>query len=154
MRPHGQTKLGFFPLPLAEAKRLRNWLSFPRRFSALDPCVGDGVAFSQLLRDGILHIGLTPWNLLDMLRIRHRNLQRSFQNRVDRRPIHSRALHGHMGAAFREVTIRADPPALAYWCRTFASASGLSRPGEPSTSKPLPWPDVRPIHNRVRSEFA
>ena len=24
MRPHGQTKLGFFPLPVAEAKRLRN----------------------------------------------------------------------------------------------------------------------------------
>src|SRR6266403_6142331 len=51
MRPHGQTKLGFFPLPIAEAKRLRNWLTFPERFSALDPCVGDGAAFSQLLRD-------------------------------------------------------------------------------------------------------
>jgi hypothetical protein len=24
MLPHGQTKLGFFPLPVAEAKRLRN----------------------------------------------------------------------------------------------------------------------------------
>ena len=51
MRPHGQTKLGFFPLPIAEAKRLKNWLSFPERFSALDPCVGDGAAFTQLLRD-------------------------------------------------------------------------------------------------------
>jgi hypothetical protein len=49
VRPHGQTKLGFFPLPIAEAKRLKNWLSFPERFSALDPCVGDGVAFAQLL---------------------------------------------------------------------------------------------------------
>ncbi|MGH9511363.1 MAG: DUF6094 domain-containing protein [Terriglobales bacterium] len=55
MRPHGQTKLGFFPLPVAEAKRLRNWLSFPAPFSALDPCVGDGVAFSQLLRDVCAH---------------------------------------------------------------------------------------------------
>src|SRR5260370_14806842 len=36
----------------------------------------------------ILHIGLTPWNLLDMLRIRHHNLQASFQNRLDRIPIH------------------------------------------------------------------
>ncbi len=26
MRPHGKTKLGFFPLPVAEAKRLRNCL--------------------------------------------------------------------------------------------------------------------------------
>ena len=51
MRPHGQTKLGFFPLPVAEAKRLKNWLIFPERFSALDPCVGDGVAFAQLLHD-------------------------------------------------------------------------------------------------------
>ena len=51
MRPHGQTKLGFFPLPIAEAKRLKNWLTFPERFSALDPCVGDGVALTQLVRD-------------------------------------------------------------------------------------------------------
>jgi Uncharacterised methyltransferase family (DUF6094) len=51
MRPHGQTKLGFFPLPVAEAKRLKNWLTFPAKFSALDPCVGDGVAFSQLLEN-------------------------------------------------------------------------------------------------------
>jgi len=51
MRPHGQIKLGFFPLPIAEANRLRDWLTFPERFSALDPCVGDGVAFRTLLRD-------------------------------------------------------------------------------------------------------
>jgi len=51
MRPHGQTKLGFFPLPIAEAKRLKNWLNFPEEFSALDPCMGDGVAFAQVLRD-------------------------------------------------------------------------------------------------------
>ena len=49
MRPHGQTKLGFFPLPAAEVGRLRNWLAFPEQFSALDPCVGDGAAFAQLL---------------------------------------------------------------------------------------------------------
>ena len=55
MRPHGQTKLGFFPLPIAEAKRLKNWLSFPERFSALDPCVGDGVAFAQLLHGVTAH---------------------------------------------------------------------------------------------------
>jgi hypothetical protein len=49
MRPQGQTKLGFFPLPIAEARRLKNCLSFSERFSALDPCVGDGVAFAHLL---------------------------------------------------------------------------------------------------------
>jgi len=51
MRPHGQTKLGFFPLPIAEAERLKHWLNFPDEFSALDPCVGDGVAFAQLLQN-------------------------------------------------------------------------------------------------------
>jgi len=55
VRPHGQTKLGFFPLPVAEAKRLKNWLTFPERFSAIDPCVGDGVAFAHLLHDVTAH---------------------------------------------------------------------------------------------------
>jgi hypothetical protein len=50
MRPHGKTKLGFFPLPSTEAERLRNYLTFPDEFSALDPCVGDGVAFTCLLK--------------------------------------------------------------------------------------------------------
>ena len=49
MRPHGKIKLGFYPLPLPEAERLRNCLVFPAEFSALDPCVGDGAAFTHLL---------------------------------------------------------------------------------------------------------
>ena len=49
MRAHGKTKLGFFPLPVAEALRLRTLLLFPAHCSALDPCVGDGVAFAKLL---------------------------------------------------------------------------------------------------------
>ena len=52
MRPHGKTKLGFFPLPVPEAKRLRSCLIAEDEFSALDPCVGDGVAFVHLL-DGM-----------------------------------------------------------------------------------------------------
>jgi hypothetical protein len=55
VRPQGQTKLGFFPLPIAEARRLKNWLSFPERFSALDPCIGDGVAFTHLLHNVSAH---------------------------------------------------------------------------------------------------
>ena len=51
MRAHGQAKLGFYPLPPAEADRLKNWLRFSEQFSALDPCVGDGIAFAHLLRD-------------------------------------------------------------------------------------------------------
>jgi SAM-dependent methyltransferase len=55
VRPHGKTKLGFFPLPLAEAERLRNYLAFSDEFSALDPCVGDGVAFAHLLDGAPAH---------------------------------------------------------------------------------------------------
>ena len=51
MRPHGKAKLGFFPLPIAEADRLRNCLVFPAEISAIDPCVGDGVAFAHLLQN-------------------------------------------------------------------------------------------------------
>jgi tRNA1(Val) A37 N6-methylase TrmN6 len=51
MRPHGKTKLGFFPLPVAEAAWLKNCLVFPSEFPALDPCVGDGVAFAHLLHE-------------------------------------------------------------------------------------------------------
>ncbi|PYV99404.1 MAG: hypothetical protein DMG89_07880 [Acidobacteria bacterium] len=48
MRPHGKTKLGFFPLPVLEAERLRHCLAANSEFSSLDPCVGDGVAFAHL----------------------------------------------------------------------------------------------------------
>jgi len=44
VHPHGQIKLGFFPLPVSEAERLRSCLKFPAKFSAFDPCVGDGRA--------------------------------------------------------------------------------------------------------------
>jgi hypothetical protein len=50
---HGKTKLGFFPLPLSEAKSLRNYLAFSSQFSAVDPCVGDGVAFSGLVEGAL-----------------------------------------------------------------------------------------------------
>ncbi|HWH58441.1 MAG TPA: DUF6094 domain-containing protein [Terriglobales bacterium] len=53
MRVHGKTKLGFFPLPIVEAKRLKNHLSFASECSAIDPCIGDGVAFSALLQGSL-----------------------------------------------------------------------------------------------------
>src|SRR5579864_9374699 len=55
MRPHGKTKLGFFPLPVPEAARLKNCLAFASEFSALDPCVGNGVAFTHLLHGASAH---------------------------------------------------------------------------------------------------
>jgi len=55
VRLHGKTRLGFFPLPLPEAQRLKNCLTSASAFSALDPCVGDGLAFAHLLHDVTAH---------------------------------------------------------------------------------------------------
>ena len=55
MRLHGKTRLGFFPLPLPEAQRLKKCLTSASAFSALDPCVGDGAAFTGLLHDVTAH---------------------------------------------------------------------------------------------------
>jgi len=49
MRIAGRCKLGFYPLPLSEAERLSSMLVFPdKQCCALDPCVGDGVAFAEI----------------------------------------------------------------------------------------------------------
>jgi len=60
LRFQGKSRLGFYPLPLSEAQRIRRFLLFPGTpSSALDPCVGDGVAFeaitegAEVLRYGI-----------------------------------------------------------------------------------------------------
>jgi hypothetical protein len=49
MRIAVRLKLGFYPLPIEEAVRVRLLLLYPYEFAALDPCVGDGGAFSRLL---------------------------------------------------------------------------------------------------------
>jgi len=49
MRIAARTKLGFYPLPLPEAKRIRRFLALPdKQCCALDPCVGDGGAFAEI----------------------------------------------------------------------------------------------------------
>ncbi len=60
MRFQGKSRLGFYPLPLSEAQRIRRFIWFPDApSSAIDPCVGDGVAFevitngAEVLRYGI-----------------------------------------------------------------------------------------------------
>jgi 16S rRNA G966 N2-methylase RsmD len=52
MRPKAKQKLGFYPLPEAEARRIRNYLQFPNEpASILDPCAGTGAAL-RALSDG------------------------------------------------------------------------------------------------------
>src|ERR1017187_8165143 len=42
LRFQGKSRLGFYPLPLSEAQRIRRFLCFPDApSSAIDPCVGD-----------------------------------------------------------------------------------------------------------------
>ena len=60
MRFQGKSRLGFYPLPMSEAQRISRFLCFPdSQSSAIDPCVGDGVAFevitngAEVLRYGI-----------------------------------------------------------------------------------------------------
>jgi hypothetical protein len=60
LRFQGKSRLGFYPLPLSEAQPIRRFLCFPDApSSAIDPCIGDGVAFeaitggAQVLRYGI-----------------------------------------------------------------------------------------------------
>ena len=49
MRFQGKSQLGFYPLPLPEAQRIRRFLCFPNASSSsIDPCVGDGVAFEAI----------------------------------------------------------------------------------------------------------
>src|ERR1041385_5526913 len=55
MRLAGRLKLGFYPLPVREADRIRLRLQYPEEFTALDPCVGDGVAFTHVLGDAKAH---------------------------------------------------------------------------------------------------
>lgn len=46
MRIQGKLRGGYFPLPLAEARRIRACLRYPASpFSAIDPCIGDAGAF-------------------------------------------------------------------------------------------------------------
>lgn len=55
MRLAGRLKLGFYPLPVTEAERILVRLQYPDEFAALDPCVGDGAAFSRLIESSKAH---------------------------------------------------------------------------------------------------
>jgi SAM-dependent methyltransferase len=60
MRLAGRQRLGFYPLPGPEAERIRRFLRFAgQQCSALDPCIGDGVAFAKITSDAkVLRYGI------------------------------------------------------------------------------------------------
>ena len=48
-RPPSRLRMGYFPLPEAEARRIRQHLIFPASsFTALDPCAGEGKALAVI----------------------------------------------------------------------------------------------------------
>ena len=60
MRFQGKSRLGFYPLPLSEAQRIRRFLLFPdQSASAIDPCIGDALAFDVITSGaGVLRYGI------------------------------------------------------------------------------------------------
>ncbi len=56
MRLAGRERLGFYPLPMAEAIRIRAFLRFSEEgCGAVDPCIGEGAAFAQITAGAQAH---------------------------------------------------------------------------------------------------
>jgi len=51
MRNAGRLKLGYFPLPIEEARNIRALLVPSGPYAAIDPCAGDGTALSEITKD-------------------------------------------------------------------------------------------------------
>ena len=51
MRLAGRERLGFYPLPILEAGRIRRFLQFPAHCSVLDPCIGEGAALAEITNE-------------------------------------------------------------------------------------------------------
>lgn len=56
MRNTGRLKLGHYPLPTDEARRIRALLMFSAPCAAIDPCVGDGTALLEITKDIGAHL--------------------------------------------------------------------------------------------------
>jgi hypothetical protein len=50
-RPFSKMKLGYYPLPVEEARNIRVLLIHSATYSAIDPCAGDGTALLEITKD-------------------------------------------------------------------------------------------------------
>ena len=50
-RPIARIKLGYYPLPIDEARNIRSLLVSSAPYAAIDPCVGDGTALIEITKD-------------------------------------------------------------------------------------------------------
>ena len=51
MRNAGRLKLGYYPLPIDEARNIRSLLVSSAPYAAIDPCVGDGTALIEITKE-------------------------------------------------------------------------------------------------------
>ena len=49
-------KLGYYPLPVEEAQKIRALLVPSAPYAAIDPCVGDGTALIEIIKDTGAHL--------------------------------------------------------------------------------------------------
>jgi hypothetical protein len=55
-RPFSRVKLGHYPLPVEEARNIRKLLIPLGAYSAVDPCLGDGTALVEIIKDTGAHL--------------------------------------------------------------------------------------------------
>jgi hypothetical protein len=55
-RPFSRIKLGYYPLPVEEARNIRTLLIPSAAYSAIDPCAGDGTALVEITKDSSAHL--------------------------------------------------------------------------------------------------
>src|SRR5271166_3660073 len=49
-RPFSRIKLGYYPLPIEEARNIRALLMSSAPYAAIDPCIGDGTALLEVTK--------------------------------------------------------------------------------------------------------
>ena len=49
-------KLGYYPLPVEEARNIRALLLSSAPYAAIDPCIGDGTALIEITRETGAHL--------------------------------------------------------------------------------------------------
>ena len=55
-RPSSRIKLGYYPLPIEEARNISALLMSSAPYAAIDPCAGEGTALLEITKDADAHL--------------------------------------------------------------------------------------------------
>ncbi len=58
-RPFARMKLGYYPLPVEEARNIHSLLGPSGAYCAIDSCAGDGTALLKITRETCAHLAAT-----------------------------------------------------------------------------------------------